>query len=267
MEKSLLTFINIGDFKMKFKTVRVIERLAVLSVLTICMTSCSMNQKPVLTTLSGKVLFVGDSFTGTNDGLENHVKKLAASATPPKLLQADGNTQAGATLKVQYGRPEIHDEIHKGYYDVFVLQDDIPELTEHSFEPFFVNAKLLIEEIRKAGSKPLLFMAWPYERLNWVSLEEIADAHRKISKELDVPVAPVGMAFHKAEEQRPSLNMLGDDKEHETIHGTYMAACVIYATLFGQNPQGLTYAPNGVSAEEAAFLQRVAWETVQEWNK
>lgn len=252
---------------MNYTILRAIEHWAFLSILPIFLASCTITQKPVLTSLPGRILFVGDSFTGTNGGLENYVRELAASATPPKKLQADENTQGGATLKIQQGRPSVHDDIRDGHYDVVVLQDDIPELTEHSLDPFFKNAELFVEEIRQAGSQPLLFMAWPYERLNWVTLDEIASAHQKISKKLNVPVAPVGVAFQKAEEQRPSLNMLGDDKEHETIHGTYVAACVIYATLFGQNPQGLTYAPDGVSAEEASFLQRVAWETVQEWNK
>ena len=113
----------------------------------------------------------------------------------------------------------------------------------------------------------MFFMAWPYERLNWVTLEQIAQAHRAIGKELGVPVAPVGIAFQRAMKERPELAMLGRDKEHESIHGTYLAANVIYATIFGQNPKALTYYPTGVTAEEAAFLQGIAWAAVQEWQK
>jgi len=110
-------------------------------------------------------------------------------------------------------------------------------------------------------------MAWPYERLNWVSQKEIAKAHHSIAKELNVPVAPVGLAFQRSLAARPELSMLGRDKEHETIHGTYLAACVIHATLFGISPVGLGYHPAGVSADEAKFLQRIAWETTVDWNK
>ena len=38
------------------------------------------------------------------------------------------------------------------------------------------------------------------------------------------------------------------------------------ATIFRGNPKALTYYPTGVTAEEAAFLQGIAWATVQEWQ-
>ena len=213
-----------------------------------------------------KFLFVGNSFTYFHNGVENHIKKLAASAKPPKLIQADSVTQGGATLQIQYGRSEVHDAIRKGTYDVVILQEDIPELTEHSVEPFFEQARLFDKEIKNAGAKTMFFMTWPYERLNWITLNEIAEAHDRISTELNASVAPVGISFQRARTERPNLNMLDGDREHESIHGTYLATCVIYASLFAENPQELTYIPAGVSAEEAAFLKRIAWETVQDWN-
>jgi hypothetical protein len=214
-----------------------------------------------------KLLFVGNSFTYYNGGLENNVKRLADSARPPRRLDAARATQGGATLKILDGKQWVHDQIDQGGYDVVILQEDIPELTEHSVEPFFTYARRFDEEIKRAGGQTVLFMAWPYERLNWVTLEQISRAHHEVGRELDVPVAPVGVAFQRAMQARPHLSMLGRDKEHETIHGTYLAACVIYATLFRQSPKGLTYHPTGISAEEAAFLQRIAWDTVKEWKK
>jgi hypothetical protein len=95
-------------------------------------------------------------------------------------------------------------------------------------EPFFEYARLFDEEIGNAGAKTMFFMTWPYERLNWITLEEIAEAHDNISTELNASVAPVGIAFQRARVEHPDLDMLGNDKEHESIHGTYLAASVIY---------------------------------------
>ena len=247
------------------------KRTIILScfvVVSLCVIAQSnvLAQEPMVTELPTKILFVGNSFTYYHGGIENHVRKLAASAIPPRLIQADSKTRAGATLKIHYGGSVVHDTIREGAYDVVILQEDIPELVEHSVEPFFEYARLFDKEIRNTGAKTMFFMTWPYERLNWITLEEIAAAHRDISTELNASVAPVGIAFQRARTERPDLDMLAGDKEHESIHGTYLAASVIYATLFGENPQGLTYTSPGVSAEEAAFLQRIAWETVQAWN-
>jgi len=233
---------------------------------------CQSNTRPLAGMLPcgklpHKILFVGNSFTYYNGGLENHVKQLAQSACPPHRIEADRSTQGGATLQIHQSRQAVHERIAGGGYDVVVLQEDIPELKEHRLEPFSEQARRFDAEIRSAGSRCLLFMAWPYTRLNWVTLDQIAQAHRRIGQELGVPVAPVGLAFERSLHARPELAMLGRDKEHETLSGTYLAACVIYANLFGESPVGLVYHPPGVTAEQAGFLQRIAWRTVRDWQK
>ena len=231
--------------------------LAPALLLTCCR---SVPQAPLASAMKTphRILFVGNSFTYYNGGLENHFRQLAESAHPPQVLIADRATKGGATLKILQGQEAVHIKIRDGHYDLVVLQEGIPELKEHEVTPFLEQVRLFDREIRDAGGRTALFMAWPYERLNWVGLETIAEAHRAISKELNLPVAPVGLAFQRSLQARPGLAMLGKDREHETIHGTYLAANVIYATLFGVDPTGLAYRPQGVSADEAAGLKRLS---------
>lgn len=235
-------------------------------LLSLSLTGCSSSHPMTTAKQPRRLLFVGDSFTFCNGGVGNHVRELAATAKVPKTVVADSETKGGATLKILYGRQSVHDRI-RGGYDLVILQDDIPEFREHTVEPFFEYAGRFDEEIRKAGGRTVLFMAWPYERLDWVTLTEIVQAHRELGGRLRIPVAPVGLAFERALAIRPTLAMLGPDKEHESIHGTYLAAGVIYATLFQESPAGCTYHPEGVSADEAAFLQHIAWETVRDWQE
>ena len=232
--------------------------------------ACQSGSRGVSRTLvkpPARLLFIGNSFTYYNGGLENHVRELAASARPPKFWQTDRAAKGGATLKILQAQGWVHEKIRMGGYDLVVLQEDIPELTEHTVTPFLEQVRRFDAEIRGVGGRTVLFMAWPYERLNWVSLPQIEQAHRAIARELSLPVAPVGRAFERALRLRPSLPMLGPDREHETLHGTYLAACVIHATILGERPMEWTYCPAGISPEEAAFLQSVAWETITEWQR
>ncbi len=251
---------------MKIHQLSVCGTCSLLLLTGLLLTACK-TQQTTMAPAPCKILFIGDSFTAANGGIATHVRQLAASAQPPRAITADIDTKGGATLKILRGKQSVHDKIRSGSYDLVVLQDDLPEYTEHVVAPFFENARLFDQEIRAAGSRTALFMAWPYERLNWIGLPEIVQAHRELSSELKIPVAPVGSAFARSLAERPSLPMLGADKEHETIHGTYLAACVIYATIYGESPVGFTYRPAGVSAEEARFLQRIAWETVKAWRR
>ena len=100
---------------------RVARVLTLLSLLaTLLFSACRPLPTPRPTTATPaaqaprKLLFVGDSFTFCNGGLENHVKQLAACANPPRRIEAESATQGGATLKVLYGKQSIHDKIRDG---------------------------------------------------------------------------------------------------------------------------------------------------------
>lgn len=245
---------------------RINRNVLILLGLVMNLCACSLNSDPKLTGSVEKILFVGNSFTFVHGGVDMHLRELAASAIPPDSFQVDSKLIPGATLAVHYEQSDVREVIRDGFYDVVILQEDIPEITERSIEPFFEYARLLDQEIKETGSKTMFFMTWAYERLNWVTLEEIVEAHAYIGAELNATIAPVGVAFQRSLEKRSDMAMLLDDKEHESLHGTYLAACVIYSSLFQKSPVGLAYVPTGVSIEESVFLQGIAWETVQEWN-
>ncbi len=231
---------------------------SIVSVIVLCIVSSTAVAQPK------KVLFIGNSLTYRQDGIYSHLEKLAASADPPYILQTEKSIKGGATLKTHWERPEPREAIIKADCDVVVLQEDLPEINVSYFREY---ARRFVNEIRKTNSNPILLMAWYYPRLGWISTAEIARAHRDIAKELNVEVAPVALAWQRSIKKRPDLDLYVADREHPSIYGTYLATCVVYATLFGKSPAGLGYTPAGMSSEEAAFLQHLAWETCQKWKR
>ena len=181
-------------------------------------------------------------------------------ATPPLVVTADKSVFGAASLRRLWDLKEPVKAIDTATYDVVVLQEDIPETTIGDFREY---AGKFVAEVRKNHARPVLFMAWAYPRLGWISMAEITQAHRDAGKELNVDVAPVGIAWQEASKQRPGMNFYGPDREHPSMYGTYLATCVIYATIYGRDPNGSAYVPSGLTLEEAAFLQRTAWQTVQ----
>lgn len=215
------------------------------------------------TTVARKILFIGDSFTYAQGGINTHLEKLAAAATPPLIVTTATAVAGGAPLKRLWEIGEPVHAIQTGGYDVVVLQDDIPEINVAGFREY---AHKFVDEVRKNKARPVLFMAWAYQRLGWISMKEIADAHRRLGKELNVDVAPVGLAWEQAARLRPSLDMYGSDREHPSLAGTYLATCVIYVTIYGTDPAGLGYVPATLSDDAATFLRVIAWQTVQEFK-
>jgi hypothetical protein len=178
-------------------------------------------------------------------------------AVPQPFRVAQSHVRPGS------GYPQPVKAIDTAAYDVVVLQEDIPETTVADFREY---AGKFLDEVRKNRARPVLFMAWAYPRLGWISMAEIAQAHRDAAKELNVDVAPVGLAWQQASKQRPGMNFYGPDREHPSMYGTYLATCIIYATIYNRDPNGFAYVPSGVTVKEAAFLQRIAWQTVQDYR-
>jgi hypothetical protein len=255
-----------------------IRLLTMLFILVLVTSACASISAPAPTPTPepppDKFLFVGNSVTFWNNGLGYQMEQLTSSANPRLVIEADMVALPGATLETLWAASYAPKWIGKGDFDVVVLQEDIPEADPATgVAKFHEYTRKFDAEIKKSGARPVLFMAWSYpssERLNWITMQEIAQAHRDIARELGIDVAPVGLAFQRAMKERPKLDMYYTDREHPSIYGTYLAVNVVYATVFRQSPVGLGYLPSGgssVTKEEAAFLQRIAWETIQEYQR
>lgn len=209
-----------------------------------------------------RVLFIGNSLTYWQQGIYLHLERLAASGGTPMPIHADKCVKGGATLKTHWERPEPRAMIAQGGWTEVVVQEDLPEINVSYFRE---HARNFVGEIRKAKARPVLLMAWPYARLDWIGTEAIAEEHRKLAKDLGIDVAPVALAWRTSLQQRPDLDLFAADREHPSLLGTYLATSVVYATLSGNDPQTLRYVPMGLREADAAYIRRIAWETVRQW--
>ena len=130
-------------------------------------------------------------------------------------------------------------------------------------------ARELVAMIRAANATPIFFVTWArqggwpeYRMPDYASMQlSIDDGYSLIAKELQAAMAPVGFAWMARVTESLNPNLWQDDGSHPTVAGTYLAACVFYATIFAQSPVGLMYNA-GLSSPAAAQLQQVAFATV-----
>src|SRR6185295_14893490 len=179
-------------------------KISLFAAIVLTLVSLLFAMAPVIGQISApavprKILFVGDSFTYYQNGIYTHFEKLAATANPPIVVTADKSVFGGAYLHRLWDLKEPVKAIDTAAYDVVVLQEDIPETTVADFREY---AGKFVAEVRKNHARPVLFMAWAYSRLGWISMAQIAQAHRDVAKELNVDVAPVGLAWQEASKLR-----------------------------------------------------------------
>ncbi len=177
---------------------------------------------------SERVLFIGNSHTYINGGVEWHIGRMAAAEDPPRPFVGDSEIISGATLEEHYQR-DSQGRIPEGDYDVVVLQGHIPRSADPSAAPFLEYARLFDSVAREYGARTVFFMTWPHIDFRDVKLRDIVKAHRRISAELGAEVAPVAVAMQRVRKERPRLEMLSDDGVHASWAGSYLASAVLYA--------------------------------------
>jgi len=214
-----------------------------------------------------RVLFIGNSYTYVND-LPAMFAGLARSGG--HRVETAMVAEGGATLADNAASAAASAAITSKKWDVVVLQEqsEIPSVEQFRQSEMYPAARRLADTIYRHGSRPVFFLTWAH-RDGWpenglpdyVSMQSaIDDGYLAIAAEEQAAVAPVGVAWSTMLNQ-PHPGLWQDDGSHPTTAGTYLAACVFYATIFHQSPRGLAYRAD-LSAVDAAMLQTIAADTV-----
>ena len=246
-----------------------------------------------------RVLFIGNSYTYVNN-LPELVTGLAESAH--RSLETEMIVAPGATLQKHWEDGKAVQTIKRSRWDYVVLQEQStlglvfqggPPINDP--KTFHQYARLFNSEIKSAGARTIFLLTWARQNLP-ASQALLTSAYVTIARELDAIVTPVGIAWQTASKQKPSLALHQKDLSHPTPAGSYLAACVLYSTLYGKSAEGLTgrvigntvdtsgrrldsrgdqgAAAGQVKGElvnltrpDSTFLQQVAWQTVSDANR
>ncbi|MEI8333738.1 MAG: DUF4886 domain-containing protein [Chloroflexota bacterium] len=211
-----------------------------------------------------RVLFIGNSYTYVND-LPGTFAEVARSGG--RDVEVGMAAIGGATLGDHVASSATQGALAAQSWDVVVLQEQsqLPAVDAFRIGGFDPAVRSLVKTIHSAGARPLLFATWahrdgwPEERLNdYASMQDRIDAaYVGIGRELGVGVAPVGAAWAAVRASDPGIDLWQPDGSHPSAAGTYLAACVFYAAIFGESPVGLG-GRGGLPAETARALQQAA---------
>lgn len=231
--------------------------------------------KVALAPVAGKatrVLFIGNSFTSYNGGLGSIVQSLAAKGG--HKLDFVEVTKGGETLEGHWKTGKAQAAIQKGGWDYVVLQEQsVRPITDPAKMAEYV--KLFDAEIKKVGAKTLLYETWA--TIDKPETQAVlCKTYESIAKEINAIVAPAGRAWEIALKAKPDLKLhVIKDKKHPTPAGSYLNACVMYATIFGQEPADLPWKIKSAAGKalfelpeiEAVLLQKSAQEMLTAWKK
>ena len=169
--------------------------------------------------------------------------------------------------------------IQQESWDYVVLQEQSvrPSVAQEREQHMYPAVRVLDSKIVENGADTILFMTWGRRdglteagHRDFDAMQiQLGVGYMGIATELKATVAPVGLAWQNGIAQDPQLELWQGDGSHPSELGSYLAACVFYATIFRQSPEEVEYLA-GLRAATGQFLQTVAEETVlddaERWN-
>ena len=223
----------------------------------------SVNWGNLIPNIPRRILFIGNSITYYNGGVDLHTMNLANSIDSTLAIECESVTGGGWTLQQHFNSPITIQQIESGNWDMVILQE-MTSRPVNDPELFYEYATLLDSVITESGAQTAFFFSWPFESVFDEMIEQQSAAYNFIGNELDAPVIPVARAWQFSRQQDPELELFMDDGNHPNVHGTYLACCTFFAFLWDETPVGAVSVNDpDITESEMLFLQTIAWETYE----
>jgi hypothetical protein len=224
-----------------------------------------------------KVLFIGNSYTSANN-LPSLVKNVALSFGD--TIYTDQNIPGGSQLSQHAVSTTTLLKIASNNWDYVVLQEQSqkpsfsPAQVQNDVYPYATSLNNSIKS-NYSCTEIVFYMTWgrkngdsqncafyppvcTYEGMQ----QRLRESYMEMAAINSATTSPVGVAWKNFRDSYPTVELYTGDESHPSIHGSYLAACVFYATFYQKSPIGSTYIPSGISAIDALNLQTVASNTV-----
>src|SRR5689334_7964692 len=199
-----------------------------------------------------RVLFLGNSYTYFNDmpAILAELAKAGHQCTVETRMVAPG----GKTLKDHWESSASRGALNSQSWDFVVLQDQSTLGVNFYFqglarvggdELFRPYAELWANEIRQHHATPVFYLTWA-RKATPIDQAALNYAYIHAAKTTHSLVAPVGLAWARVTQTAPGIDLYYRDGAHPSPAGSYLAACAIYAAIFGKSPVNLPSRISGV---------------------
>jgi Secretion system C-terminal sorting domain len=230
------------------------------------------------------VLWLGNSYTAANN-LPDLFYQLALSGGDS--VTYNSNTPGGYTLQMHSQNATSLQLINQQPWDFVVVQ---AQSQEPSFDPAYVNtnvfpyATFLDSAIQNNDSctQTVFYMTWGRKNgdasncaawppvCTYLGMQGLLrERYVQMAHDNNAVTAPCGEAWRNVIATTPTYDLYIADESHPSLYGSYLNACVFYATMFRKSPVGLPYMAS-LPTGDAYFLQQVAAATVFDsmgvWN-
>ena len=209
------------------------------------------------------ILLIGNSRTSHHD-MPFMLRRIADSAHAPELYRIVVHAPDGTTLEDHWNSRSVHALLKRRWQNVIIQAQSSEQVSDSDDASFHRFGAELIGEARITGSIPLLFVTWRYAddfgyydarpELRSSYYEIMQRSHRQLASSTGAGMINVGEAWERLLGEHPTFSLY-EDGNHPTVHGSYLAALMLYAGLCGDTCGKVSYAPAAISDADAEQIK------------
>lgn len=179
------------------------------------------------------ILFIGNSYTYENDGVDQHLSALLNSTNSNATYRFVTRAAEGKYhLCTHWHDAETQTLFNSRRWDKIILQEynsgPLKEIEE--FNEYAERWENLIKSTNN-NTKIYLLSTWKYRSATGME-DHLFSAYTDLSKKINAGVIPVGHLWKSLESK---VDLYDEDGAHPNRKGTFLTACLFYEQMFGKN--------------------------------
>jgi hypothetical protein len=227
------------------------------------------------------LMLVGNSFFYYNNSLHNHLGDLIKNDPNVTSMKRRSITINGSDLPWHDIESYLSNE-HIGSFRIDTKNNNkyVPSsntkidavifmgcslcpIHPDTKDTFQVYVQKYSEIIRDKNAEPMLFMSWPYKNKPEM-INSLRNVFINTANKNNLLLIPAGEAFYRFNLSYPEIDLYTKDLRHPSKEGTYLAAAVVFASLYGKATAGNPGIMN-LDPEVAHKIQMSVDKTVSEF--
>lgn len=185
------------------------------------------------------------------------------------------HTMLGQTLATHYNSDDARPLIESEEWTHIILQEQ-SALPRTDYASFRDNVKMWVDYVRDHCPNPnaviLLPANWGYNENGFADFTnqntQLMQSYSRIAQELGVTITPVALAYQLIYDDMGAdyLATLYTDNRHPAPNATYLAACMEYGIIYGEDPLTISYEPRNLTTEECLRMRQYASRALKEYT-
>ena len=256
-------------------------KLSLVLIIFATFSNASLDIKTPKSEKISSLMLVGNSFFYYNNSLHNHLGDLIKNDPNVTSMKRRSITINGSDLpwhdiesylsNEHIGSFRIDTKNNNKYVPSFNTKIDAVIFMGCSLCPihpdtkdtFQVYVQKYSEIIRDKNAEPMLFMSWPYKNKPEM-INSLRNVFINTANKNNLLLIPAGEAFYRFNLSYPEIDLYTKDFRHPSKEGTYLAAAVVFASLYGKATAGNPGIMN-LDPEVAHKIQMSVDKTVSEF--